>query len=721
MKESWRERLWMGPLLLTIGFLAACGGGGGDSGPADIPDDPSSPRQPAVSSRLQSFGSAEALETYLKKGIQSTGSWEAKRGGGAPIPDAGEDALDFAPLPAPSPDGPVFSDTNLQEAGVDEADIVKTDGSYLYMLVTPEIAYPGFPEIDVEPAADLPPARRDRPYLRILSLSESPPSSREVARVSLEDFESPVESLYLATNRGAGMPDLLVTLGGSAADPWGDWFCPMCWSNGTTEIGLFNVDDPSRPERISRVALDGRLVSSRRIENRLYLVTRFTPDVPEYDPHASDPEIRARNEALLASVGLSDLLPRMTVNGSDSGPLVTPERSFLPPREADALPEPGLITVTALNLDQPSDRRTQSVAGAAETLYVSRESLYVATTRNPYVAPIEPWAEDASAAEFPPPKTEIHKFKLTDEGPVYAGSGEVIGNLGWETGKRPFRMSEYEGVLRVATSLGDTWTGTARTRLNLLREGEGGNLEETGYVDHIGKPGERLYASRYVGDRGFLVTFRVTDPLYVFDLSDPANPRPVGELEIQGYSDYLHPIGENLLLGIGKDAIPAEEGDLGGRGAWHQGLKLSLFDVSDPARPFEVDSMVFGRRGTDSEVLTDHHALAYLPPAGPGGAARMALPIRLHETPGNPNWFDPANPSAYWEWTRTGLYLFEIDPTGLHQAGEMIAADRNDGDEPGWGFSGDRAVLLGDGAHFVHDGGVWSAAWGVPTGVAGPN
>jgi hypothetical protein len=711
-------------LFLAVGFLIACGGGGGggESVPADIPDDPAPPQQPAVSSRLESFGSAEALETYLKNGIQSAGSWESGRDDWIPVPDAEGGGFDAAPpAPSPSPDTPVFSGTNLQEAGVDEADIVKTDGAHLYLLVTPDIAYPGFPEIAVEPALDILPPPVERPYLRILSLSENPPGSREVARISLDQFENTVESLYLLTNRGEGRPDLLVTIGGSAADPWGDWFCPFCWQNGITEIGLFNVEDPARPAEISRVTLDGRLISSRRIENRLYLVTRYTPAVPEYDPYAADPETQARNEAVLASVTLSDLLPRMAVDGADSGPLVTPERSFLPPREEEALPEPGMITVTALNLDRPSDRSTQSVAGAAETLYVSRESLYVATTRNPYIAPVEPWAEDAVPDEFPPPKTEIHKFSLTEAGPVYAGSGEVVGNLGWGTGKRPFRMSESDGILRVATSLGDTWTGTARTRLNLLREGEGGTLEETAYVDHIGKPGERLYASRFVGDRGFLVTFRVTDPLYVFDLSDPANPRAVGELEIEGYSDYLHPIGENLLLGIGKDAVPAEEGDLGGRGAWYQGVKLSLFDVSDPARPFEIDAMVFGRRGTDSEVLMDHHALAYLPPMSDGAPARMAVPIRLHDTPGNPDWFDPSNPSAYWEWTRTGLYLFEIDSAGLSRAGEMIVADRADGEEPGWNFSGDRSVLLGDSAHFVHDGGAWSATWGVPNGVEGPN
>ncbi|MCP4692304.1 MAG: hypothetical protein GY859_29940, partial [Desulfobacterales bacterium] len=176
--------------------------------------------------------------------------------------------------------------------------------------------------------------------------------------------------------------------------------------------------------------------------------------------------------------------------------------------------------------------------------------------------------------------TDLHKFNLTENGPVYRGSGSAPGNLGWEEDKKPFRMSHYNGVMRVATSLGDDWSGTSTTRLTLLRENPaatGDVLEEISHIDGIGEAGERLYAVRFLGARAYMVTFRVTDPVYVFDLSDPENPLQKGELHIDGYSDYLHPIGETLLLGIGKDAVPDDgSNDFGGRGAWYQGVKLSL-------------------------------------------------------------------------------------------------------------------------------------------------
>lgn len=701
--------IWLGIVL----FLASCGGGGGESDGILGEPDPGDSGEPVETARLQRFSTAEELESYLKEGIRSQGSWDDSRTGEPAVPDADGEAG----APAYAPDVLAYSGTNLQVAGVDEADSVKTDGRTLYVLVSSDVFHPGLPEA----AANLfPPPAGDTPYVRILRLSDDPPDSREVARLDFDEFQNRVDALYLVTDREDDAPDLLVTVGGSAADVWGDWFCPVCWGNGTAEIGLFDVDDPENPARIARMTFDGRLIASRRIGNRLYLVTRYTPELPDFEFYPRNADDMERNERILAGAGLSELLPRMSLDGADRGELVVPERSFLPPRDDGALPEPGLITAVALNLARPGEKTTQTVAGAAETLYVSTESLYVATTRYPYVPPAERTDDALAVSALPPETTEIHKFRMTEDGPVYAGSGTVPGNLGWETGKRPFRMSEFEGTLRVATSLGDTWNETSRTRLNLLREGEGGRLEETGFVDHIGKVGERLYASRFVGARGFLVTFRVTDPLYVFDLSDPWNPVQAGELQIEGYSDYLHPIGEDRLLGIGKDAVPDESGDLGGRGAWYQGVKLSLFDISDPASPFEIDSVVYGKRGTESEALTDHHGLAYLPPRD-GAPARLALPIRLNDTPRSDQRFDPDNPSAYYDWTRTGLYLFEIDGAGIDSAGEIVVADRLNGDSPPWQFSGDRAVLVEDAVHYIHDGGVWSSVWGAGSGVNGPN
>jgi hypothetical protein len=249
--------------------------------------------------------------------------------------------------------------------------------------------------------------------------------------------------------------------------------------------------------------------------------------------------------------------------------------------------------------------------------------------------------------------------------------------------------------------------------LTVLKE-SGNKLQEVSVLDGIGKPGEQLYAARFFGDRAYLVTFRVIDPLYVVDLSDQEQPRIAGELEIEGYSDYLHPISDTLLLGIGKDAI-ADNGstDFGfQRGAWYQGVKLSLFNVADPANPTEIDSLIYGKRGTDSEILRDHHAISFLP-ATATRPARFAIPIQIHTTPPDYQGFDPALPNAYYSFTSRGLYSFEASSSGIEQAG-YIEADSTDGviRYSIWGNFGDRSVLVDDAVFYVHEGEVLSAPWG---------
>jgi hypothetical protein len=261
-------------------------------------------------------------------------------------------------------------------------------------------------------------------------------------------------------------------------------------------------------------------------------------------------------------------------------------------------------------------------------------------------------------------------------------------------------------------------------------------------------------------DRAYLVTFRLIDPLYVLDLSDQENPQIVGELEIDGYSDYLHPVSDTLLLGIGKDAI-ADDGssDFNGRGAWYQGVKLSLFDVSDPTSPREIDAVVLGKRGTESTVLWDHHALSFIPGNG-GEAARLAIPVQLHED--IPTWksWDASDPSAWYDYTPRAQSSFEQSALGISQAGRLISevdngddfvialddhlidlsedtdtgtdkADSTDSgnDEPIpvelptrliapiFSYYSDRSVLLDDAVFFIHDGEVLTSFWGEDRGV----
>ncbi len=651
-------------------------------------------------SSLKPVGSAEALTDYLKAGLRRLGSADSYR------PSYAEGDV-FGSTDSSAGGSMAVSGTNVQEAGVDEADTVETDGHYLYVApAAPEVYWWGIPEADGALSGP------DAQGIRILALSETPPAAEPVATINLDDHEVDVDGLYLMTGRDDGRPDILVTVGGTGGQFWGFWGYPGYFMDETTEVGIYDVSDPADPRRITRMTLEGGLVSSRRIGETLYLITRFTPHPPDFEPYQYAPDGDGKNEAAVTRATLGDLLPQATVDGVRVGSPVNPATCLMPPRDPDSAEDPSLITVTALDLVTPgTSPGTATLAGPTETVYVSADRLYLATTR--YTRP-----DGADATWTPPePSTELHQLALTESGPEYRASGSVPGTLGWETDKKPFRMSHYDGTLRVATSLGNSWDGSATTRLTLL-QASGDRLEETAHIGGIGEPGERLYAVRYTGAYGYLVTFRVTDPLYVFDLSDPYHPRELGALHIDGYSDYLHPVGDRFILGVGKDAVPdTGAGDFGGRGAWYQGVKLSLFDISNPADPREVDAVILGKRGTESAALTDHHAFTWLP-ATDTRPARLALPVGLHDTvpPTSYSYVTPDEPWFYYDWTHTGLYLFDIDPSaGEIRSRGKIVVDRRDGADADWYWRsshGDRSVLVNDTVHYIHDGSVWSAPWG---------
>jgi hypothetical protein len=315
--------------------------------------------------------------------------------------------------------------------------------------------------------------------------------------------------------------------------------------------------------------------------------------------------------------------------------------------------------------------------------------------------------------------TEIHKFSLKSDGErklEYRGSGSVPGHLGWNPDKQPFRMGEYEGVLKVATSKGEIWNGNSTTRVGVLREvADSQKLEEIAFLDNLGKPGEQLFAARFLKNRGYLVTFRKTDPLYVLDFSQPEKPVSIGALEVDGYSDYLHPIGEKYLLGIGKAAVAGSDAD---RNAWYQGVKLSLFDVSNAENLREVESVVIGKRGTESAILYDHHALAWL---SSGDSATLAIPVQLNETESINYPQDYSIPSSFYDWTHTGLYTYTINTgenPGITLQGRLItdkALDKCENSEEfcyttGQETRNDRAVIQDDSVHYIHNNSVFSSA-----------
>ena len=231
-------------------------------------------------------------------------------------------------------------------------------------------------------------------------------------------------------------------------------------------------------------------------------------------------------------------------------------------------------------------------------VYASQAALYVATERwSDRPTEAQPNEEPSSGVT-----TAIHKFDISSPTKtVYMGSGTVSGYL-----LSQWSLSEFGGVLRVVSTDTPAWWGEggdSQSYLTTLRQGDGA-LTQAGRIGGLGK-GERVYAVRFVGNTGYVVTFRQIDPLYTVDLSDPAQPRVLGELEISGYSAYLHPIGEDLMLGIGQEADTAGH---------PLGTQISIFDVSDLAKPKLLSRAQLGQGWSEAE--SDHHAFLFWPKTG---------------------------------------------------------------------------------------------------------
>ncbi|MCK5353737.1 MAG: beta-propeller domain-containing protein, partial [Methyloprofundus sp.] len=463
------------------------------------------------------------------------------------------------------------------------------------------------------------------------------------------------------------------------------------------KLKFIAASDPEKLTETHQLTLDGELLSSRLVDGVLYLLSR----------HSTQYYVPFNTEAQHIKPPLDFFLPHYQMGDSDtSKPLVESSQCYIAPQNNTRYNQATLSVITAIPVDNPEALQSRCIAGELDTFYASANALYFSTSRYPYSMKGDQLVYDYEQEQEQ--VTDIHKFSLQSVNLDYRGSGQVTGHLGWEKDKKSFRFGEYNNTLRVATSIGSSWGVDSRTKVTVLAEdSDSHSLIEVGAVDNLGKPGERLYAARFIGKRGYLVTFRVTDPLIVIDFSQPEKPEVLGELEINGYSDFLQPIGDNFLLGIGKDAIADEAGGGDFRGAWYQGVKLSLFDVSNAENLREVDSIILGKRGTESTVLQDHHGLAILKTAE--NHYTIALPIELHDAFNKPYLGSLINPlSTYYNWTHTGLYVFDINTANaaalklngklISESSEFVSPD----DASRYDFINDRAVIQNDSVHFIH-------------------
>ena len=525
----------------------------------------------AGKTRLTAFGTCGQLLNYAKG---QTKRFVGPYGlGGIGRPGVIETAV---PAPAARADtapvkGVDYSGTNVQEEGVDEPDLVKTDGKTLFTFAGGKLR-----AVDVTGA---------KPRL--------------------------LDSLVLDNRMGYelllhGDRLLLLANGGYWIEPLPALAARIApYQPASSVLTEVDVSNPARLRLVRTLTLDGSYVAARLVGSaaRIVVAAQIPSALPFEPPADGSPEaIEAatrKNRAVFSSSKVASWLPSYRIKraGGKAGkarPLVQCRHV----RRPAAFSGLGMLTVLTIDLAkglEPVD--SAAVMTDGRIVYASPESLYVATER---------WADrpdpDTPTKPESGVRTEIHKFDISS--PVktqYRGSGTVSGYL-----LSQWSLSEYRGVLRVVSTESPAWWGAGRETESFLTtlRASGGALVQAGRIGELGK-GERVYAVRFVGDTGYVVTFRQIDPLFTLDLSQPERPRVLGELKIPGYSAYLHPIGEDLLLGVGQDA------DDNGRPL---GTQLSIFDVSDLRKPTRLHTRHLGAGWSEAEH--DHHAFLFWPRTG---------------------------------------------------------------------------------------------------------
>jgi uncharacterized secreted protein with C-terminal beta-propeller domain len=442
---------------------------------------------------------------------------------------------------------PEHSTTNVQVEGVDEADIVKNDGNYVYAIAGNKVfiaaAYP---------------AR----------------TARVVSRINFDEGESLNEMFVKG--------DTLVVIGaiGYSPEPLKeDVSYPRV---NATFMEVYDISNREKPSLVRTVEYEGTYSTARMIEGNVHVVLATYPyylndqkDIEPADiiPGFRDARTGARTTGFAPACGFEDV------------EVVDPE-SFT-----------AFLSIVSFSLDGgDAGLKRKVIAGYSDTVYASAENLYVASADYRYYGGWAPLESNEQA------KTTVHKFAFDGPSTKYLTSSEVPGTI-----LNQFSMDESGGYFRIATTSGHvSREGSESTNNVYILDPK---MKMAGRLEGLAS-GERIYSVRFMGARAYLVTFKKVDPLFVLDLADPRNPRVLGELKIPGYSDYLHPYDETHIIGVGKNTVEAGPEE-GGNFAWYQGMKIAIFDVTDVANPREMHKVEIGDRGTDSYALNDHKAFLF--------------------------------------------------------------------------------------------------------------
>jgi len=610
----------------------------------------------ALPEGLASFQSYSQLQNFISTNAKSAQNYDTAGGGffiGGPMMinrGAVFGAASNGPVPAAvtssTPATPSFTGTNVQVQGVDEPDIVKTDGSHLFVATnsTSPVSVPiGVTVVNPYPGSN--------PTSGSVTIMNAYPASSAAVISTLTIRDASILGIEIAQNR-------LIVI-------------DERFSNATyVGLVLYDTTNLVLPKLIGNVTVAGNYVAARLAQGYLYAIIQQ----PSY-------QFDSQGNA-------TGVMPSIITQNANM--TLQPSAVYYTPNNAQIS---AYTMVVSLNMTTGAQSTLSVLTGPSSTVYVSTSNIYVVYSNFRVYENADDIPGDAFTGGVVSPVVQqsnstIFRAAYLNGTVAVQAVGSVPGNV-----LNQFSMNEYNGYFMVATSRFATIAGNATRSDDVYVLNQ--NMSQVSALQNIA-PGENLYAVRFVGDMGYVVTFEQVDPLFTISFADVTHPVILSALKVNGYSDYLQQFFPGYLLGVGKDTVAASNGDF----AYYLGVKLSLFHIASDGTSSDVQDYMIGDRGTDSPVLTNHLAFTF-------DAANnvTVIPILLYKVSGTQT-TSPSSPPPYGNPVWQGAYVFKVNSTGFALLGMVTQypANQNYGDSPNTNLQIVRSVIIGNDLYTVSGG-----------------
>lgn len=578
----------------------------------------------------QSFKESDEIQTVqskeqLKAYFEKIKEIQKQQNNGAEVTEESANTMEAKDSSGGNSGG--YSTTNNQVEGVDEADTVKTNGKHVFSLSENNV---------------------------VIANVKDPKQMKEETTISFKNDFYPTQLLLSdQTLMVMGQKNVLRTLEAESTQKMNSVMMPM---DSMTTVYFYDISNPAKPKLMREIATEGYMNGARLTNNTLYYVTTIYPKFWMMEENA-DVELRP--------------FTYDSKSDKEAKPMSYDSIAILP-----SSMEGNYSIISAINVSKPAENevKTKGYLGGSEQLYMSKDNLYLTSTiyeQNNINAKKMIW----NPGEM---DTEVFKFALDKTSVKFVASNRLTGTI-----LNQFSMDEHNGYFRAVTTKGNSWNENKVSENNLFILDD--KMKTVGSLTGLAKD-ERIYSARFMGDKAYMVTFKETDPLFVIDVSKPTDPKVLGELKIPGFSNYLHPLDENHLIGFGYETIVDTQS--GGKQPviMTGGMKISLFDVSNFTKPKELDTEIIGDQGTYSSVQYDHHALFEHKEKGLYG-----FPISIY-----------GKGKEYAEFKQDGALIYEITPeNGIVLKGDLLNPEDPKQQYENWETSIQRMIYVEDSLYTI--------------------